>query len=328
MKWALWPASGPYKLLKGLDQGTYKWGWRKAQKLSKPVISVGNLTTGGTGKTPVVDYFLTQIEAKGKKACVLTRGYGRSSKARVKIQDQATAIVGDEPKWLSIRHPKSEIIVGANRIEGAKLASQDVDVFLLDDGFQHWAIDRDLDIVLIDATAPLSDYKPLPVGRLREGFKSLQRAQMVIVTKSNLASRDNRDWLIEKVGENFKGVIYESTLEVAGVGNNVNLGSSRVVLMSGLGNPESFETLVKVNFPVRIMGHVKFKDHHKYCAENLNQVLSESEKLQADWILTSEKDFIKIKELGASEKFCAIHTRLNFQPHLPDIYDLASHARR
>lgn len=191
----------------------YELGDRVNKAISKPkkiknipVISIGNLTTGGTGKTPATIYFVKMLQEMNLKPAILTRGYGGTIYREGGIlSDGKTMLLteresGDEPYLLAVNLPGVPIAVGKNRYEnGLKLARLfPIDVFVLDDGFQHYGLGRVMDIVLIDATNPFGNGHVLPHGTLREPVEALKRSDTVILTKSSLISEETKTELIEK----------------------------------------------------------------------------------------------------------------------------------
>jgi tetraacyldisaccharide 4'-kinase len=167
----------------------------KSFSLGAKTVSVGNITVGGTGKTPFVAFVAEILAGGGEKVCILTRGYGRENpKKRVLVSDGETILTdvnqtGDEPFELAIKlFGKAIVIADANRVSAARWAREKfgVTVFVLDDAFQHRKAKRDLDIVLLDATNPFGNYKILPAGILRESLKNLKRADLIIITRANL----------------------------------------------------------------------------------------------------------------------------------------------
>jgi tetraacyldisaccharide 4'-kinase len=311
----------------------------KSSRLAKPVISVGNLTVGGTGKTPVVDVLLSDFEKRGLRAAVLTRGYGRGTSRPVVIDSATTADeAGDEPAWLYQRHPAAKIAVSADRVEGARLAG-DVDVFILDDGLQHFQIQRDVDIALVDATRPLCDYRPLPWGHAREDWSALKRCDLVIVTRSNQTTEEHLDRILHLVREQGIAEVILSSIEFGGAfdlnsNQEMTLAGRKVYLVSGIANPKSFENLVVTQEVGAFRGHRLLKDHAVYSQALIGEILGEANRVGADCLLMTEKDAVKWKNiLGATGRSAAldvgvVRSRLAFNPELPDIYGLASYHRR
>src|SRR3954468_17832399 len=196
MSLALAPLAFVYGALMRARARLYQSGVLKMERVGAPVISVGNLTTGGTGKTPLVEWVARAVASKGFRACVLTRGYGREDETRrVVVSDGERVLAsvregGDEPVLLAESLAGvASVVCDRDRVGAARWAQEHLDaqVFILDDGFQHMRIARDLDIVTLDATAPWGGGHMLPRGFLREPADALARADCVIITRSDLA---------------------------------------------------------------------------------------------------------------------------------------------
>lgn len=190
---ALYVPAKVYELGVRLRMALYETAYLKPRQLSKPVIAVGNLTVGGTGKTPLVEYIARYLTDESHETVILTRGYGRTAtaRARVVLNDGQPlpdwSLAGDEPLMLARRLPDVKIIVGADRYANGRFAetTYGCDVFVLDDGFQHLQLARDLNILVLDATDPFGNGDLLPFGRLREPLYALRRADAIVVTRTD-----------------------------------------------------------------------------------------------------------------------------------------------
>ena len=189
----LWPLTLPYGAVSRLRARAYKKGLLRQQRLHGVVISVGNLTTGGTGKTPMVLWLAERLLAEGKKAGILTRGY--------RGETSLTGSTSDEVQLLQRRlGDRVAFGIGADRFaRGSELATRGIDWFILDDGFQHLQLARDVDIVLIDATNPFGGGHLLPAGRLREPKAAISRADIVVITRSGHAPLSRRQFGASRV---------------------------------------------------------------------------------------------------------------------------------
>src|SRR5215216_482156 len=174
----------------------YRSGWLKSERVGAPVVSVGNLTAGGTGKTPLVEWVAHALAAEGLRACVLTRGYGRADEGRRVVASDGARVLaevaecGDEPRLLAEKLlGVASVVCDRDRVSAARWARAELGarVFVLDDGFQHLRIARDLDVVTLDATDPWGGGHLLPRGRLREPASALARAGCVVITRSELS---------------------------------------------------------------------------------------------------------------------------------------------
>ncbi|MDT5262954.1 MAG: tetraacyldisaccharide 4-kinase, partial [Acidobacteriota bacterium] len=197
MSLALAPLGMLYGALARTRLRLYRSGLLKTETAGVPVISVGNLTTGGTGKTPLVEWVARAVKREGLRACVLTRGYGRADESvRVVASDGVRVLAevgecGDEPRLLAERLlGTASVVCDRDRVAAARWARENLgaEVFILDDGFQHLRMGRDLDVVTLDASAPWSGGHMLPRGRLREPVSGLRRADCVVITRAELAA--------------------------------------------------------------------------------------------------------------------------------------------
>ncbi len=269
----------------------YKFNFRTTYKSDLPVISVGNITLGGTGKTPFAIYVADYLIGKGKKTAVVLRGYGKDEYHLIK--DTLSDVM---------------VFVGQNRSASAALAEKEgCDVIVLDDAFQHRKLKRDLDIVLIDAANPFGCGELFPRGILREPLSSLTRADLFVITKVD--SVPSKDLAILKdtingiaPGKPIVEALYRASCfkDVTGASYESNvLTGKRALLVSAIGSPEYFEKMIK-NVGVNVVDHVKFGDHHDYNHKDLDYIGKMYEKKNAERIIVTEKDYVKIKQLDFS----------------------------
>lgn len=303
--------SYPYLLIVRLRIFLYKTGILKTNRLKCPVISVGNLTLGGTGKTPVVEYIARFFMEKGFKPVVLTRGYGRSSKIPVSVVSDGKDILlsadeaGDEPCLLAENNPALPIIVGKNRFQAGNYAIKEFkpDVIILDDGFQHLSLYRNLNVVLLNSINPLGNGHLFPAGPLREPVSSLKRAQIILHThsdesfdKSHETLSTGEDVLKFRTNHIFDKIFFlnekkEIPLE--------ELNKKRVAAFCGIGEPDSFKNRIE-RYGAEVIYLKAFPDHHVYHSDDLEEVNKAAEKLNADFILTTQKDAVKIKNIASA----------------------------
>ncbi len=328
MRAILSPLGWIYGSVSTLRRRLYDANKFETVRLSKPVISVGNLTVGGTGKTPLVDFLLTSFEEKGIESCVLTRGYGRKSQKSLVVEKcHVVDDVGDEPLWLFHRHPKTKILVSQIRALAAR-EIDNVEVFILDDGFQHYQLKRDFEIVLLDATRPLWHYEILPRGYGRENFSALGRADLIILTKSNIVPENIINNLKDRISKVTDSQVILSHLlfdraEDFG-GKNINIEGKKIYCLSGIGNPQSFENVI-IDGRGIVAGHRVFPDHAHYTKARIKSAIEEFKNSRADFLLMTEKDAVKWRSNNfmTSDNFGYVVARLKFSPQLPSIYDLA-----
>ncbi len=285
-----------------------------------PVISVGNITVGGTGKTPMVKYLALYLESLGCKPAVLSRGYrsGNTDRSIVvslygDIQEEPQTS-GDEAWLLAKSLPNSSIITGRNRKDSAEIATYNLksDVLLLDDGFQHRALQRDLDIVLIDATNPFGYEHVLPRGLLREPVEELRRASCYVLTKSSQVSPlqlREIEQRLQCIGANIPimetvhGPSSLTALTDWVAGKSVPIDDTfkelPLLAVSGIGNPESFVTSLH-EAGYEVVSSLSYDDHHDYTDDDLIEMWKEAFAHQAKGLVITEKDAVKLAQLPAA----------------------------
>lgn len=287
----------------------YQHGWRRVYEAGVPVVSVGNLTTGGTGKTPLTAWAAQVLAAHGRRVCILTRGYGRENPAqRVLVSDGTEVLAdartgGDEPLWLAEKlRGVAAVIADRDRVAAAQWAREALgrDCFLLDDGFQHLRLARDCDLVTLDATAPHWHWKMLPHGRLREPLTALRRATACLVTRADQAA--DSDLFSAQVREWSGGrPVFRAVTRFAGVrpmSPDAPLlpDGARVYAFCGLGRPEAFWTQTR-NAGFDVAGTYAFRDHHRYTPSDVVRLASAARAVNAVALLTTAKDAVKLREL-------------------------------
>ncbi len=282
----------------------------RKKEVDVPVISIGNITTGGTGKTPLTAFLAEQLKSEYRIA-IISRGYGASQEVEepflIKDQDQLYADAGragDELFMLARRNDDLIFIRSASRYQGAKLAKEKgADLILLDDGFQHYQLKRQADIVLIDAEEPFSNNRVLPAGLMREPFAALKRADLFLINRSENVDFSRIKELkksLNTLSPLNKGVYkaetrLESCVSVASQAKeNLDfLKEKRVFAFSGIGSPEAFKKSIE-SAGASVVSYRIFKDHYNYQQEDLLTLLDQYSASQADLILTTEKDAVKL----------------------------------
>ncbi|HVF66486.1 MAG TPA: tetraacyldisaccharide 4'-kinase [Pyrinomonadaceae bacterium] len=332
MSLALAPLSLVFGALTRARTRLYRSGVFKTERVGAPVISVGNLTVGGTGKTPLVEWVARAVANEGLRPCVLTRGYGREDvRSRVVVSDGARVRA-------SVREGGDEAVLLAEALSGVASVVSDRDrvgaarwargalgarVFVLDDGFQHMRIARDLDIVTLDATAPWGGGHLLPWGRLREPVTALARADCVVVTRSDLSPDLGRlrsqierltaaRVVVSRVRTRGLRRIGDDTQESAarvGVGGLASSGP--VAAFCAVGNPRAFfGQLRKEGFDLR---HTRpFPDHHDYTRAEVETLTREAERAGARALLTTAKDAVKLRSQAFSLPCYVVEIELEF----------------
>lgn len=282
----------------------YRVGFLPVHTLKARVISVGNVSMGGTGKTPVVSLVAGHLEAEGKRVVILTRGYGRMAPGqRILVGGNGHwRKVGDEPLMLSRSLPTVPIVVGRDRVAGGKLA---VDRFqprfvILDDGLQHLRLARDVEMVVIDATCPFGNGRLFPGGILREDLGALRRASLFFLTRVNQA--EGVENLVDLLRESHpqttivQGAFEPKSLRYVGSQTQLSLESLRgepVLAMSGIGNPLSFEQSLE-QLGAQLIQRVRFPDHHAFSRKELAAAVQLAQVAGARYLVTTEKDEVRL----------------------------------
>ena len=307
------PALLPFSWLYGAGVAArnllFDIGLLPAASLSVPVISVGNLSAGGTGKTPFVEFLAGELSGRGKKAGIVSRGYGRESKGYQVVsnghQRCAEAFTaGDEPALLADHLDGVPIVVDEDRVRGARriVETFGVDVVLLDDGFQHRSIGRDADIVLLAAQELNRSSYLLPAGYRREPWRSLKRATLVVITKCD--NKESFESARAHLAPRLSAPVAGMRTKVTGAyrfGSEQSsdasmLGGQPVLAFSGIGDPGAFATtLAGLNANVR--AYRTFRDHHWFTNEDLEQLEAARIKAGAAMLATTEKDAVRFDRL-------------------------------
>jgi tetraacyldisaccharide 4'-kinase len=268
-----------------------------------PVVSVGNITLGGTGKTPftifVADYFLSS----GRKPAIITRGYGR-----------------DEDRLLSEEVPDARVYVGQDRVRSAlKAVSDGCDIIVMDDGFQHRRLARDLDIVLIDTETILGAGSLFPRGVLREGLSSLKRAGILVISKADRSTAGERAAMVRALSKIASGMpVIESAHEPSFLSDVTGtayppqtLCGKKTLLVSGIASPGYFSDMA-AGLGAQVVGRMDYGDHHAYSDQDVREIEREGLAKGADIVLVTKKDFVKLRNLdisGFEEKLYVLNIR-------------------
>ncbi len=299
------PLSALYASLLERRARLYASGRRVSEKLPHPVISVGNVTVGGTGKTPFVEFLARRFRFEGKRPAVLSRGYGRRSKGVVVVSRGGGPLVsadegGDEPVALARRLAGVLIVVGERRAEAARAAdSLGADLFLLDDGYQHLSVERDVNLLLLDARDPFGNGRFPPLGRLREPLSALSRADAVVFTRVD-GNPPSEQALATLARWNPRAPVFTARIrpldladEAGSSLTGLQLPRRRFVAVCGVAIPAGFAAALRDLdlFPEET---VTFSDHHRYGDGDLARIRRAVERTGSAWIATTEKDAVKL----------------------------------
>ncbi|MFA5072410.1 MAG: tetraacyldisaccharide 4'-kinase [Nitrospirota bacterium] len=291
----------------------YRLGWLTSKELPCPVISIGNITLGGTGKTPAVISIAKFFYGQGRQPVVVSRGYGRENESDVVVvSDGVTvcakpALCGDEPILIASNLSGVPVIIGKKRYYAATSALNRFrsKIVILDDGFQHVQLRRKLDIVLIDATDPFGNGKLFPAGILREPLSTLKRAHAVLITRTDQGT--DVPALKKVIERNTSARIFTSRMVPCDLLNIATgetrslaiLQGAKVLAFSGIARPASFAALLKA-LGASIEDDQVFPDHYNFTQEDLDRLYHVAKEKKVDHILTTEKDAVKIKHFGSS----------------------------
>lgn len=316
----------------------YDRGVVKSYSLGIRTISVGNLTTGGTGKTPLAALIAEILFERGENVCILTRGYGRDDpRKRVLVSDGKDILVnarigGDEPVELAHKLKGRVVIVAdADRVSAGLWAKKTfgITAFILDDGFQHRRVRRDLDIVCIDATDPWGNGRILPAGTLRESFNGLKRADAIVITRADQSDKVN-DIRQRLLMRNGSVTVFEASSRIrslvaietfpAKTQSSHSENPADVFAFAGIGNPDSFITALKSSGIV-VTGSCLFPDHHLYSRSDIERIESLAKQSGAEALVTTAKDAVKLED----QKFsipCYVAVAETMINDLPSFRDL------
>jgi tetraacyldisaccharide 4'-kinase len=302
----------PYRFAVRTRLWLYQQGVKKSKRLPCPVVSIGNLTVGGTGKTPLTMWVARYLASTGKRVAILSRGYRRQAGEQFLLVSNGKDVLvgpneaGDEPFLMATQCPGIIVAVGANRYELGRwvLAWHEVDCCVLDDGFQHLNLERDVNLLLVDVSDHAGLQSLLPLGRLREPLKEVMRATDIIFTRvENQEDRNLVQHTLEAaIGESLFPLTTRFDLKgiICGGSDTVHdpflLQGKRVCLFSGIANPGSFRRMVERQ-EASIVDELIFPDHMAYTPETLQKIQDQAGKAQAQIIVTTEKDLVKVQPL-------------------------------
>ena len=282
VRMALWPLSLVYGQLMRLRVALYERGLLKQKRLNRPVISVGNLTVGGTGKTPMVIWLAERLLAQGLRVGILSRGY------------KGSGGTSDEIELMKLRlNNRVAFGVGPDRFEQGRRIEASADVFLLDDGFQHRQLSRDVDILLIDAARSLGKEVMLPTGRLREPVSAMSRADFLLFTRTETVPGT-----MEAITKLQQYPVFSAATQLVGfrlLGERIQfvpadeIDAGPFYAFCGIGNPRAFFLNLQ-NWGIAVAGKCEFGDHHRYDERDVRELVAAARRMGARALVTTEKD--------------------------------------
>lgn len=291
-----------YRLVITIRHWLFDIGLLKSEKFDIPIICVGNITVGGTGKTPAAEMIIDYMRSYYHVA-LLSRGYGRRTSGYIEVKKNSSyRDVGDEPLQVKLKFPDTLVVVCENRVEAIKRIQKEhpeINLIIMDDGFQHRHVEARINVVVVDSTRPFATDDYLPAGTLRDKVDSLIRGHYFLVTKcaSNMSQLDQRLWRkdLQKIAYQkiyFTRVVPSEALPLYNPEARLEEGMP-IVLMSGIGNPKVFVSSMKERY--KVVKSFNFPDHHKYSVEDLNKVTECLKQYPEAMLLTTEKDAVKLR---------------------------------
>lgn len=322
------PFAGLWESLYKVRRSMYEYGLLKKDYFKVPIVSIGNLTFGGTGKTPTIIWLVNKLESYGLEVMVLTRGYKGKLEHKDGVIKGGQRFLsnpqefGDEPLLISRKMKKGAVVVGKRRGNNLKKYFPDIlpDVVLLDDGFQHIQLYRSYNIVLFDALLPIEKYRTAPIGHLREGLTALKDADAILISRSDQVTEKKIEELLELVSQYHRRSIpicrlsYKPVEIVDCFDKHVmdlsDLDGRKVLALTAIAAPESFYRLLEEH-GAEIVKKMIYPDHYFFNHQDINQILIECIKYDAI-IVTSEKDMVKIRKVTKDSRFVSVNIEVNF----------------
>jgi len=293
-----------YGLGHRLRLALYNRGILKTKNLSIPVISIGNLTAGGTGKTPTIIMIAELLKGMGKKVAVLSRGYKGKAEGEINVVSDGDKILlnplesGDEPYMMAARLKGIPVITGSDRYKTGKYAIEKfgTKIILLDDGYQHVQLDRNFNILLLDSNSPFGNGYLLPRGTLREPVSYINRADMVIFTKSEILNPKSEILNLKNipickchyVSEGFVDINCNKDISLDGVKGKKGFA------FCGIASPKSFNNSL-TEAGINIGGFVSFEDHYQFSRDDIDSLISKAKETGSEILITTEKDAVRLK---------------------------------
>lgn len=308
----LTPLSYIYAVVLKTRGWLYDCGFLRQKRLPCTVISVGNIVAGGTGKTPTVIWIAKYLQSEGFQVGVLLRGYGREGPHSVSVISDGKQTLrsltesGDEAGMIARKLPSVPVVVGSDRytagLEVIRLWGHTNGVLILDDGFQRRQLARDVDLLTIDSSQPFGTGKLLPAGTLREPKSALRRADILLLTRTDLATESVRFERLADGKQIFESCHRPTRLYQLTTGEACPLDllkGQRILAVCGIGNPEAFAGTLR-RFEPKAVELLAFPDHHRYSSADINDIGARAREVGADIVVTTEKDSQKLESVAAT----------------------------
>jgi len=305
MRWMLYIVSFLYKLLIVGKSFLYKYKILKSYQFEIPIISIGNLTLGGTGKTPMTQWLFKQLILMGKHPCIITRGYNRKSTNLFFVNNNNSNYtvneIGDEPLMMSKKIKNIQMVVNDNKIKAIEAAinSLDIDLIILDDGFQSLYIDRVFDIVMINGGKNSREYDLFPLGNSREPITNIGRANAVVINKGDSSS------FINKICRRKNVDVFKANNMFSCVNHRdekiKDLSRLNFVVVCGIGDPNFFIEAIK-DHNINMKRKMIYKDHYNYTANDMKKIYRVMDDCGCNAILTTWKDYYKLNYFNTKNK--------------------------
>lgn len=322
------PTSLLWSSLYRVRRSFYEYGIFKKDYFKVPIISIGNVTFGGTGKTPMIIWLSQKMEEFNLTTAILTRGYKGELEHNSGIIKGGQRFrsnpkqFGDEPLLISRKMNTGAVIVGKRRAENLKKYFHEIapDVVLLDDGFQHIQLYRSFNIVLFDASLPIDRYETAPLGYLREGLSSLKDADAIVISRADQVPEGKIEKLTDMLSKYYRRDIPISRFKYKAEGvfdcfdklriEMNDLQSKNIIVMSAIASPDSFYKLLE-GYGANIVDKLVYPDHYLFTQDDLNDVLIKSAKHNAT-VIVSEKDMVKIRRVVQDERILYVNISVSF----------------
>lgn len=304
----LLPFSLVYGIIVFIRNKFFDLGILKENKFLVPVIGIGNITTGGTGKTPHIEYLIRLISSD-KSIATLSRGYGRKTSGFLHVSENNNAeMVGDEPLQLKNKFKEVTVVVSENRINGIEKImtdNPDTSVILLDDSFQHRAVKPGLSILLLDYSTVFKKDFLLPAGNLREPFSAKKRADVIVISKCPQTLQDNERYkIIEMINPDkkqnmlFSSVVYAAEIKSVFSSEKLVISPAQnILLVTGIADAKGIKTYIKTS--AKLINHIEFSDHHIFSDADIKKIVEIFSTIANEnkIILTTEKDAMRLKDI-------------------------------